>query len=45
MGADALDVAMGERVRVTFEARGTDGAKVPQFTRLAADASPEGTAP
>lgn len=33
VGRDALKVAIGEAVIVTFEARGTEGAKVPQFRR------------
>jgi len=33
IGDDALDVAVGDRVRVCFEARG-ENAKVPQFRRL-----------
>lgn len=33
LGADALEVAIGDAVSVTFEARGADGAKVPQFRR------------
>ena len=35
VGPGALDVQMGERVKVTFEARGEDGAMVPQFKRTA----------
>jgi uncharacterized protein len=35
IGAGALDVAIGERVRVVFEDRG-DGNLIPQFTRAAA---------
>jgi uncharacterized OB-fold protein len=33
VGDDALGVAIGDAVIVEFEARGTDGAKVPQFRR------------
>lgn len=33
VGDGALDVEIGEPVTVTFEARGGDGAKVPQFRR------------
>jgi len=33
VGRDALKVAIGGAVTVTFEARGTEGAKVPQFRR------------
>ena len=33
VGEDALDVEIGDAVAVTFEARGGDGAKVPQFRR------------
>lgn len=33
VGADALDVAIGDAVTVEFEDRGDDGAKVPQFRR------------
>jgi len=33
VGADALDVAIGDAVTVEFETRGDDGAKVPQFRR------------
>ncbi len=33
VGADALDVAIGDAVTVEFEDRGGDGAKVPQFRR------------
>lgn len=33
VGEGALDVAIGDAVAVTFEARGTEGAKVPQFRR------------
>jgi uncharacterized OB-fold protein len=32
VGADALDVGIGDRVQVTFEDRG-EGAMLPQFTR------------
>ena len=32
IGADALDVAIGDRVKLTFEDRG-DGAMLPQFER------------
>jgi uncharacterized OB-fold protein len=35
VGANALDVKIGDRVQVTFEDRG-DGAMLPQFTRAAA---------
>jgi uncharacterized protein len=34
LGAGALDVKIGDAVRVTFQDRG-DGAKVPQFERVA----------
>ena len=34
VGDDALDVAIGDRVKVTFEDRG-DGAMLPQFKRAA----------
>ncbi len=33
VGRDALKVAIGDAVTVTFEARGTEDAKVPQFQR------------
>lgn len=33
VGADALEVTIGDRVRVTFEDRG-DGAMLPQFSRV-----------
>lgn len=33
VGDDAHDVAIGDAVTVTFEARGSEGAKVPQFKR------------
>lgn len=33
VGAGALDVQIGDRVQVIFEARGGEGAKVPQFKR------------
>ena len=33
VGDGALDVEIGEPVTVTFEARGDEGAKVPQFRR------------
>ena len=33
VGEDALDVIIGDAVEVTFEDRGTEGAKVPQFRR------------
>lgn len=33
VGADSLDVAIGDAVTVEFEDRGDDGAKVPQFRR------------
>ena len=33
VGDDALGVEIGEPVTVTFEPRGADGAKVPQFRR------------
>jgi uncharacterized OB-fold protein len=33
VGADALDVVIGDAVTVEFEDRGDDGAKVPQFRR------------
>ena len=33
VGDDALDVEIGDAVTVAFEARGNDGAKVPQFRR------------
>lgn len=33
VGEDALEVAIGDAVVVAFEARGTEGAKVPQFRR------------
>lgn len=33
VGADALEVAIGDAVTVAFEDRGGDGAKVPQFRR------------
>lgn len=33
VGDGALDVEIGEPVAVTFEARGDEGAKVPQFRR------------
>ena len=36
VGDDALGVAIGDAVTVTFEARGTDGDKVPQFRRATA---------
>ncbi len=35
VGPDALDVAIGDAVEVTFEMRGDDGAAVPQFERKA----------
>ncbi|XAH22040.1 Zn-ribbon domain-containing OB-fold protein [Xylophilus sp. GW821-FHT01B05] len=35
LGADALESAIGDRVQVTFEARGEE-AKVPQFQRVPA---------
>jgi uncharacterized OB-fold protein len=35
LGADALDVKIGDAVKVTFEDRG-DGAMLPQFTRASA---------
>jgi uncharacterized OB-fold protein len=31
VGANALSVKIGDKVRVVFEARGDDGAMVPQF--------------
>lgn len=34
VGDDAHDVAIGDAVTVTFEARGSEGAKVPQFKRV-----------
>jgi uncharacterized protein len=34
VGDDALDVEIGDAVQVTFEDRGTNGAKVPQFVRV-----------
>ena len=34
LGDDAMSVAIGDRVQVTFEDRG-NGALVPQFTRVA----------
>ena len=34
VGADALEVAIGDAVTVEFEPRGTDGARVPQFRRI-----------
>ena len=34
VGEGALDVEIGDAVRVTFEERGTNGAKVPQFVRV-----------
>jgi uncharacterized OB-fold protein len=36
VGADALAVKIGDRLQVTFEDRGEEGAMVPQFTRVAA---------
>lgn len=33
VGPGALEVAIGDAVTVTFEARGSEGAKVPQFRR------------
>lgn len=33
VGADALEVAIGDAVTIEFEDRGDDGAKVPQFRR------------
>lgn len=33
VGEDALEVAIGDAVEVTFEARGEDGFKLPQFRR------------
>jgi uncharacterized OB-fold protein len=36
VGDDALGVAIGDAVVVVFEARGTEGAKVPQFRRSGA---------
>jgi uncharacterized OB-fold protein len=33
VGDDALDVEIGDAVKVVFEDRGADGAKVPQFQR------------
>jgi uncharacterized OB-fold protein len=36
VGDDALSVAIGDAVTVAFEARGTEGAKVPQFKRAVA---------
>ncbi len=33
VGDDALSVRIGDAVTVTFEERGTEGAKVPQFQR------------
>jgi uncharacterized OB-fold protein len=33
VGDDAIDVAIGDAVAVTFEERGGEGAKVPQFKR------------
>lgn len=33
VGEDALEVEIDDAVEVCFEARGTDGAKVPQFRR------------
>jgi uncharacterized OB-fold protein len=33
IGPGALEVSMGERVKLTFESRG-EGALIPQFTRL-----------
>lgn len=33
IGDGALEVAIGDAVEVTFEARGAEGAKVPQFRR------------
>jgi uncharacterized OB-fold protein len=33
VGDDAHSVAIGDAVTVVFEARGSDGAKVPQFKR------------
>lgn len=35
VGPGALGVAIGDRVQVTFEARGDDGAWIPQFMRVA----------
>jgi uncharacterized OB-fold protein len=35
VGPDALQVSIGERVKVTFEPRGSEGALMPQFTRSA----------
>lgn len=35
IGDDALGIEIGEAVKVVFEARGSDSAKVPQFCRLA----------
>lgn len=34
VGDDALSVAIGDAVAVTFEERGPDGAKVPQFKQI-----------
>ena len=34
VGEDALQVEIGDAVQVTFEDRGTNGAKVPQFVRV-----------
>lgn len=35
VGDDALETALGDPVRVVFETRGKEGAKVPQFQRKA----------
>jgi uncharacterized OB-fold protein len=35
VGEDALGIEIGEPVEVVFEPRGSDDAKVPQFSRLA----------
>jgi hypothetical protein len=34
VGDDAREVAIGDAVEVVFEARGSEGAKVPQFKRV-----------
>ena len=35
VGPGALEVSMGERVKLTFEPRGNEGALIPQFMRVA----------
>ena len=36
VGHEALNVSLGDRVSVTFEPRGTEGALIPQFYRMLA---------